>query len=95
MLRNLVRIFFTESLFRHVFAHSRVQLAQLRPLADFIALFVKIFGGLDCSASRGRPDRQGFQFSIRVSLLDHRLPFRFPVSQQTLGHLSRIIFSLR
>lgn len=49
VLRYFVWIFLSDLLFGHFLANTGIQLAQLRPLPNCIALFVEPFCSFDCS----------------------------------------------
>lgn len=94
VLGNLIRKFSSNTVFRHLFADSRVELAHLRPLSDLISFFMEIPRCLYGTASCRRPNLQRWGLVSGHSLGDHCLLLGLTVSHQTFGHFLGVIFAL-
>ena len=80
MLSNLVPKLFSDAILRHLLTDTRVQLAQLGSLPDFISVFMEVFRGFYCPAPCRGPDFQGSRLIASLSSLNHCLLFFFSVS---------------
>lgn len=94
VLGNLIGKFSSDTVFRHLFTDSRVELAHLRSLSDLISLFMEIPRCLYGAAPCRRPNLQRWGLVSGHSLSDHRLFLGLAVSHQAFGHFLGVIFAL-
>lgn len=79
---------------RHLLTDAWVQLTHLGPLANLVSFLIEVTCGLHSPASCGCPDFQGPNTIACYFFVIVCLFFRFPVSDQTLGHLLGVVLSL-
>lgn len=93
MLGHFFGVFTADRILAHLLTDSWVKLAHLGPLPHFVAIFVEILGSLDRPSPRRRPYCQWFQLVTLSALVKHFLSFGFPMLQQGVRHLLRIVFA--